>query len=1124
MLNIYYGRASVDHEKFIYSNIDPKGRALVIVPDQYTLEAERRIFSETGAKALMDVEVTSMSRLGYRLLNELGGSRRTFIDKYGRHMVLSQVLRENAEELQIFKGVESKTSFLEMVNNFISEMKQYNSGPDELEAVMAQVEEGSYVHRKLSDLKLIFSEYENAIEGKYTDSEDYIDLFLGKIGKSELIKGNRIWIYGFDSFAPKAMSVIGELMTYADEVNVVLTCSFDTQKRDSELFELGRIVSKNLVRQAEARRIEYSITALPDEPETYPDHKKYAAARHIEREIYALPAEPFAGTGEEELPVFVEASNLYNEAENAAAYVLHLIRDEGYRLGDIRIILNDQDVRGPIVKRVFEEYGLEIFMDQGREALDNPIIRYVLALLEAAAEDCDTRSIISMLKTGLGDLDPDEIADLENYTVKYRVRNRMWLKPFRRGAFEYEAEELERLDGLREKAISAVTEVRQALKSETYSQFISGFYDILKDKADLPSKIEMLVKEQTDQGRSDLAEETDQVWDIFLNMTEQIKEIMGDKPFDGETMRALLETGLEGIKLGMLPPAKDGLVMGTMQRTRAGRIRALIVLGANEGVLPSGKHSGGLFGEDEKDLFQKKGVEFCKTEPFILMEEKMGIYRNLSCSGEKLYVSYSMSDLDGNSSKPSSVWAKLREIFPEAEVRRDAVNERDFRYLMNGAPGGLKHLANALERYTEGEKLPELTEEALDWYKINAPEKLKGIRNGLGFTNKAEDLGRELASGLFKKDPMKDMSISPSRLERFSRCPFSHFVRYGLNPEERRVFQVASREIGDVYHSCLMKLTEKLTVPGLPLTDPESPWMTITDEELKELIAGFVDEETSNYREGLFKQGNEEDYRTRRMKDAAYEVCRSLVEQVRAGSILESRFEESFGRGQNIPPLEILLDDGEHKEKAFIEGKIDRVDYLPDSRVKIIDYKTGDEKFSVKEAEKGYRLQLMLYLEAALGQDKKPAGVFYFNIKDPIINLTGKSDPSDDPAEEEKLRKTLEKEFKLNGVMVNDPEVIRNLAGDFEGYSDIIPIMKKKDGTYSSGTAGEEKLLSDDEFSALREKVAETVAGKAAELLRGRVEINPMKTRDKSACHYCEYKGICRFDTIFEGNKWNPVD
>ena len=1122
MLNIWYGREAVDQEKFIYSKIDPSGRALIIVPDQYTLEAERRLFRETGAGALMDVEVTSMSRLGSRLLNELGGKTRTFIDKYGRHMILSQIMREHAEDLQLFRGVGTKTSFLEMVNDFISEMKQYNSGPDELETVRDQVEEGSYVHRKLSDLHLIFSEYEKSISGKYTDSEDYIDLFLGKIGKSELIKGNRIWIYGFDSFAPKAMSVIGELMTYAEEVNVVLTCSLDQESRDSELFELGRIVSRNLIRQAEARNIGYSLTPLPVELEAYTDHHKYAAARHIEREIYALPAEPFKGEGDEEMPVFIEAGNLYSEAENAAAYVLHLIRDKGYRLGDIKVVLNDQDVRGPIVRRVFGEYGLELFMDQGREALDNPIIRYILALMDAAVGDHDTESIFTMLKTGLTDMTPDEIADLENYTIKYRIRNRMWLKPFRRGAFEYEAEELERLDGLRQKAAAEVTALKEILKADTYDQFISGFYKLLRDEADLTSRIERLEREQDEQGRQDLAEETDQVWDSFLRISEQIREIMGDRPFDGETMRDLLETGLEGIRLGMLPPAKDGLVMGTMQRTRTGKIRALLVLGANEGVLPSGKHTGGLFGEEEKELFLKKGVEFCKTDPFILMEEKMGIYRNLSRSGEKLYISYSMSDLDGNSAKPSSVWMKLREIFPEVKVKKDAVSERNLRFLFSNAPGGLKHLANALERYTEGDELPELTEEALDWYKVHDPEKLRGIRNGLSFTNKAEDLGRELASRLFKKDVSDNLSISPSRLEKFSKCPFSHFVSYGLRPEERRVFRIEPREIGDVYHSCLMKLTDRLSVPGLPLTDPESPWMTITADELKEMVEGFVDEEAAKYKDGLFKLGHEEEYRTGRIKNAAVEVASNLVEQVRAGAILEGRFEEPFGRGQRIPPIEIDIKDGGISDKAFIEGKIDRVDFLPGSRVKIIDYKTGNEKFSINEAEKGYRLQLMLYLEAALGGEKKPAGVFYFHVTEPMINMTGKRDPDKDIEGAEALKKELTKEFRMNGVLVDDPEVIKNVAGEFEGFSDIVPLRKTKEGIIGTGSG--DKILSEEDFEALRGRVAETAAEKTAELLKGRVAINPMKSGERSACTFCEYKGICRFNTIFEGNSWNPVD
>ena len=121
MLNIFYGRENLDKEKFIYDNIG--GRALLVVPDQFTLEAERELIAHSGTKALMDVEVLSLSRLGYRLLEELGGSKRTFIDKYGRHMILSSIAAEEREKLQVFNGLEEKNSFIELVNNFISEMK-----------------------------------------------------------------------------------------------------------------------------------------------------------------------------------------------------------------------------------------------------------------------------------------------------------------------------------------------------------------------------------------------------------------------------------------------------------------------------------------------------------------------------------------------------------------------------------------------------------------------------------------------------------------------------------------------------------------------------------------------------------------------------------------------------------------------------------------------------------------------------------------------------------------------------------------------------------------------------------------------------------------------------------------
>ncbi|MBR5229654.1 MAG: PD-(D/E)XK nuclease family protein [Firmicutes bacterium] len=1108
MLTIFYGRENVDKEKFIFDNIDPKGRALIIVPDQFTLEAEREIFAHFGVDGLMDIEVISMSRLGSRLLAELGGSKRTFIDKYGRHMLLSRIAGEERENLLVFRGLEKKSSFIDLVNNFISELKQYNCGAEELLQIADRVEEGSYVQKKLQDLHLLYSRYEAAIEGKYTDSEDYIDLFLGKINQSELIRGNVIWIYGFDSFAPKALSVIGELMSCAEHVNVVLTYSNQPGDSDKELFALTEKVMNNLRNQCSIRNQTCTEERIPAK---YSRAHQASAMALIESQLYAVPGKTAENANQAAGLTMVTAANLYNEAESAASFVLKLVREEGYRYSDIKVICNDQETRGPIIRRVFKEYGMDLFSDSGRDIMQNPVIRFVISLLDVVVEKYRTEAVFRVLKSGFADLASEEITDLENYAVKYRIKGTMWKKHFVKGEKEYGLDELGRLEELRRRAAEPLTDFEKTFKAETNGQFIEALYKYLYDEAGLPDKIIRFMAEQETSGRLDLAEETSQVWGSLVGILDQLAEITGDYPFEGRDFAELLKVGLSQVEIGVLPPTKDGLMMGTMQRSRTGKIKALVVVGANEGLLPQEKTPGGLFGAEEKELFSECGVEICKVDSVRLMEERLAIYRNLSKPSEHLYISYSAADGEGGLSRPSAVFGKLQEIFPQVEVERDVLNRRDGKGLINGAMSGLRHMAAALQMVCEGEDLPDEWEETLSWYKENRPEKLATIGSGMAFSNKQEELGCKAADALFKKDPKGALSLSPSRLERFSRCPFSHFVLYGLKPEERRIFEIAPREIGDIYHECLMHLTRRLTKAGTEITAYDSPWMTITEEECREFAAEVVNRQAENYREGLFRLGNEENYRTQRVIDICQKVCWVVIEQVRAGQIKDCRFEVAFGRGKDINPVEVELEG----QTAYLEGKIDRVDYLAGDRVKIIDYKTGNESFDTEEAKAGYRLQLMLYLAASMEGSRKPAGVFYFNISEPLIEASAKEFTPEEIAEKVK------KAFKLNGVIVDDPAVIHSVAGDFSGYSDILPLRNTKDkGIVATGKDG---LLTEEEFAELQEAVGSKVVEICQNLADGNIDIHPMKTRERSACTYCQYKGICRFDTIFDGCKYNII-
>lgn len=1100
MLNIFYGRENSDREKFIFSNLT--GRALIMVPDQYTLEAEREAFRHLGVSALMDVEIVSASSLGNNVLSELGGSRRNFINKYGRHMLLYKSACRQRENLQVFRGMERKSSFLDSVNNFISEMKQYNCNAEDLRAMAESCKADSYTRKKLMDVYHIFSDYEKGIEGKYTDSEDYIDLFLEKIPDSELIKGNHIWVYGFDSFAPKAMALLGKLMTTAEDVNLVLT--WDDRGRDRDLFRLTEIVMSNAEKLADALGTEHRRRPIP---ESFMRKDVCPAVAHIETELYSLP---YVKSDSREGVTLVEAANLYSEAESAAAYVLHLVRDKGLRYRDIRLVCNDMEHREGIIERVFEEYGIQVFSDTKRDIMSNPIVSYITSLLDVVIEKYSTEAILRMVKSGFGDLTRDQLAGLENYAIKYKIRGTMWKKPFRRGKAEYGEEGLAAIEALRKEAVEKILPLEEIFKLKNTGDFLGAFYSYLCGELNLREKILGFISKQEERELFDLADETARIWESLSDILNQIYEIMGEDQFEPLTFREMFLTGLGQVEIGLLPPTEDGLILGNIQRSRSGRIRALVIIGANEGILPQERPTQGLFSAEEREMFREDGKELCKVDSVRFMEERLAIYRNLSSPEEYLWMSYSLSGDEGSQLKPSPVFTRVKELFPGIKVCKDVVNRDSAAELISSRTGGLRNLSKALEEAAEGKPLSGKWKEALSWFEKNRPEEIKKIVEGLSFTNEQEEMGKAAAQALFKKDFETALVLSPSRIEKFSRCPFSHLVAYGLKPEERRIFEAAPREIGDIYHQCLMKLTKELTKDGVEITAPRSLWMTVTKEQCEQIVKDEIESISEEYREGLLKATPVESYRKERLTEICTSVCWTIVQQVRRGRIVAMSPETAFGRRGKLPPIEMDLGG----QKIYIEGIIDRIDYLPGDRVKIIDYKTGSESFSIKEAEEGYRLQLMMYLQAACKGGGKPAGVFYFKIKEPMTDLSQKD------VDEETLEKEIRKSFKLDGIMVDDPQVILDIAGEFEGFSEVAPIRKTKEGIKNSGSEG---LLAEEEFSTLQKAVADKIRETCADLAAGKIDIHPMKTRERSACTFCNYKGICRFDTVFEGCSYNII-
>lgn len=1130
MLNIYYGRESIDKERFLIDGLKSNRKTFIIVPEQFTVEAEKKLLNSIedigssdaemiimnglGLNSLMEIQVLSMTRLGNLLMSTLGGYRQTLIDKYGRHILLSKVAMENKENLKVFRGLEEKNSFINEVNDFISNVKLNNKGTHDIEQLIDKLEEDSYSRKKLEDLNLLFKAYENGIKGKYTDQEDYMNMVLTKISESVILKDSEIWLYGFENITKKNILIIGQLLTVAKNVNVIMTYD-DENPKDMELFQLSESLIGRLKEEAVSVGEKWNVKKIPD---SYKVTDKRPEIIHIEKNLYSLPAEVFQAKGDDGLKelknavVLVEAANFYNEAETAASYVLHLVRDKGLKFKEIRLILNDQPHGTSVVKRAFKEYGIDVVSDEKTDIMQNPIVQYVLSLMEIIVEKYRTDLVIFNLKLGFSNIEFRDVLELENYVTKYNIKGTMWKKPFKKGVLEYGAEAFEALEVLRINAMKPFLDFQEKVcTKETVGQFIDALYKFLYEEIQLPDKINEFIQLQEEKGRLDLAEETSQIWNSIVNIFDEIKTLFKEEELKLRELLEIIKIGLDKVEIGKIPPHVDSLLLGTTQRSRLGDVKALIVMGANEGMLPKDTPEETLFLDDEKEVFKEHGIEILTPTEISNKESKLGVYRSLSKPTEIIYMSYSTGNEKGEAFNPSNVFLKMKEIFPQVQIKEDILNGNRSRELVNGNLSGMRHLVEKLKDKKRGESLTRDWQDAFLWLKENKKEKTSKILKAMEFTNEVKPLNKDIAKDLYMKEGDNLLSISPSKIETYGKCPFQYFINYGLNPEEKRMFQVEPREIGDIYHRSLKKFIETLSTDKDCIRLNKETLISLSEEDVNKLIEEILMEEAKFYKEGVFTQGNEENYRVHRILEVIKKTAWVLVEQIKTGEIEEIFLEAGFGRNRIFKEIPINVSG----ENLIIEGQIDRVDILPSGRVKIIDYKTGDEDFKKHEAIGGVRLQLMLYLKAATCGEKKPAGVFYFTIKEP-----GKEKITSDKPALDAMKKSLINSFKMKGILVKDEEVINQITGEEDGYSSVTSLVqKKKDGTYKENS----NLIDEEEFNLLIEQVDEKVQDLCKRLIKGEIPIFPAKYSDKTPCTYCKFKGICLFDREFKGCRWNII-
>ncbi|HEX3014821.1 MAG TPA: 3'-5' exonuclease, partial [Desulfobacteria bacterium] len=645
----------------------PDGPPLILlVPEQATFQTESELTATPGLQGIMRVQVLSFHRLAYRVLLEAGGCARRHLGELGKHMLLREFLERRRQELKVFQRSARQTGFVEVLAKAISELKAYEISPGELNGSIEELGKNrgmDVLADKLTDLQLIYRDLQAYLADKYVDPDDYLELLAERIPESDTIRGAEIWLDGFTGFTPVEYTVLRAVLRVATQVNVSLCLdSRSRAKEEGDLFFTTRETEDKLTKLAREWGIPLAKSTVLDEK--IPRRLRgFPVGAYLESAFYHRSAPVWASeTAKIQLAAAV---NRRAEVEGAAREIIRLGREEGYRWRDISLALRDLEPYKDLIPTVFSDYGIPYFIDKKRTVMHHPLVELVRSALETVLADWGYDPVFRYLKTDLVPLSREQVDRLENYVLAHGVHGRRWIdgRPWdycRRYTLgedsepsKAELDELNQINQDRVQAVAALATLETAIKdAKTVREYTTALFGLLDD-LQVAKTLEEWCKQAESSGQLEKAREHSQIWQEVMDLFDQIVQALGDESLSLENYAQVLNAGLESLRLGLIPPGFDQVLVNSLDRSRNPNVRAVFVLGANDGVLPAKVESTGIFTEQEREELEKTGLDLAPGGRRRLFEEQFIVYTALTRASDRLWVSYPLADEEGKALMPS---------------------------------------------------------------------------------------------------------------------------------------------------------------------------------------------------------------------------------------------------------------------------------------------------------------------------------------------------------------------------------------------------------------------------------------------------------------------------------------
>lgn len=1047
MLQFIYAKPSSNKTNTVLTKIKEltlnEKKCMLIVPEQYTFETEKAVLHFFGDKVALNINVLSFTRLIEEVGRISGGLAGTVLSDCDKVIFMKKALKSVSLELTLWSNYTNSITFAKTILDTVGEFKINSITPNDILSA-ADTAESSKLKAKLKDLALIYRAYDEVVGEKFIDPADNLTKLYNSLIDCKFFEGKTVFIDSFKGFTGAQYKIIERILSQADDVYISLINNPENSK-EFNVFTNIRATAEHIIKIANRFKLELFKPIILNDT-----NSQSIGITELEK---LISGDNNAKNITNDDIFICKASTLYDEANFVARTIRKFVRTGEYRFRDFVIIARDAEMYKQAISSACKQNKVALFFDNRTALSAFPLARAAEAAINSL--DFSTNNILQFHKTGLGTLSFDEISVLENYTYLWNINGKAWLEDWvadPRGFINDKDsktdESLKNINLIRQKAILPIINFKKKF-NENAKEMATALIELFEE-CNCSEKLAELSQNFTDTFTLDYLK---QAYEEYIKILDSLVSCFCEEKISKNEFLEAITLAVSLTDIGTIPQTLDEVTFGSADRIRTSHPKITFILGANQGVFPQNITNSGVFNTFERKNLIDNGLNISDNSIFSSIDEDYLVYCNLCSPKDKLYICFSKITLSGETLEPSAFVGKIKDFFEISEILEPCENLSE-------------------------ENLPETADSTFSEFCkriITNPDDAILLKNAISNTDNIEkllsrnySLNTDVATELYGKN----IRMSASRFDTFSRCHFSYFCRYGLNTKKLQPADFDVMQRGTIVHYVLEKI----------INNHKENSHILTANDLDKLTDKYINE----YLDSILGYRSLE---TKRLQFVVSRISRSLKDVVHHifKELNQSGFkpvacELKIGQGSDFGELFFDFDGG----KISLSGSIDRVDEY-NGYIRVIDYKTGTKSFKLPDILFGLNLQMLIYLYALTRRKSIPdtsAAAILYQPSKRDINDNG---------------------MAMNGLLQSDIDLIK--AMDKEGKGEFVPKLSlNKDGTLSKRS---NSFIEPQRFTEIFDYIEKLMRKTGNSIIGGDISVSPIDGRESPACKYCDYSAVC---------------